>query len=114
MGPVARSNEIHLKGQRAYWNDVMRHGTYDDFWKARTLLPHLKAVKPAVMVVGGWFDAEDLYGPLNTYQTIEAANPGAKNMLVMGPVGPRRLGSGRWCLARAGLVLGEDGRVLPG
>jgi hypothetical protein len=35
------------------------------------ILQHLQDIKPAVMTVGGWFDAEDLYGPLNTYQTIE-------------------------------------------
>ena len=118
MGPLSGANELHLKGKRAFWNDIMKHGNYDDFWKERALLPHLKGVKPAVMIVGGWFDAEDLYGPLNIYRTIEKTSPAAKNMLVMnfpaGAVGPRRLGSGRRCLARAGLVLGEDGRVLPG
>jgi putative CocE/NonD family hydrolase len=64
---------------------VVEHGNYDEFWQARNVLPHLKKVTPAVMVVGGWFDAEDLYGPLNTYKTIEKNNPGAKNILVMGP-----------------------------
>src|SRR5690606_38027935 len=46
------------------WDDLMSHGTYDAFWKARTPLPHLKNVQPAVLTVGGWFDQEDLYGPL--------------------------------------------------
>jgi hypothetical protein len=40
------------------------------FWQ-KDILQHLQDIKPAVMTVGGWFDAEDLYGPLNTYQTIE-------------------------------------------
>ncbi len=85
MGPLFGANELHLKEKRAFWNDIMKHGSYDDFWKERALLPHLKDVNPAVMIVGGWFDAEDLYGPLNTYQTIEKTSPGAKNILVMGP-----------------------------
>ncbi len=37
------------------------------------------------MTVGGWFDAEDLYGPLHTYEAVEKANPGITNTLVMGP-----------------------------
>ncbi len=37
------------------------------------------------MTVGGWFDAEDLFGALDTYKTIEETNPGARNTLVMGP-----------------------------
>lgn len=71
--------------QEKYWNDIFNHPNYDEFWQARTPLPHLKNVKPAVMTVGGWFDAEDLYGPLHVYAAIEKNNPGAQNTLVMGP-----------------------------
>jgi putative CocE/NonD family hydrolase len=85
LGPVANAQKNYFKGGNKYWNDVMEHGTYDEFWQARNVLPHLKKITPAVMVVGGWFDAEDLYGPLNIYKTIEKNNPGAKNILVMGP-----------------------------
>ncbi len=85
LGPVANAQKKYFKGKNKYWNDVTTHGTYDQFWQARNALPHLKKVTPAVMVVGGWFDAEDLYGPLKIYQTIEKNNPGAKNILVMGP-----------------------------
>jgi putative CocE/NonD family hydrolase len=85
LGPVANAQKNYFKGKNKYWNDVTAHGTYDEFWQARNLLPYLKKVTPAVMVVGGWFDAEDLYGPLNIYKTTEKNNPGAKNILVMGP-----------------------------
>ena len=56
---------------------MMQHGTYDDFWQARNLRPHLKDIKPAVMTVGGWFDAENLFGALETYKKVEATSPGA-------------------------------------
>jgi putative CocE/NonD family hydrolase len=69
----------------SFWNDLMAHGTYDEFWKKRNVLNHLNDVKPAMLTVGGWFDAEDLYGPLNVYKTIEENNPGIDNKLVMGP-----------------------------
>ena len=69
-----------------FWNNLFAHPDYDDFWKARDPRQHLKNVTPAVMVVGGWFDAEDLYGALHTYEAIEKQNPPTtKNTLVMGP-----------------------------
>ena len=85
MGPVSNANEKYLKGQVAFWNEMMDHPTYDEYWRARSTLPHLKSVRTAVMTVGGWFDAENLYGALNTYKTIERMNPGIRNTLVMGP-----------------------------
>lgn len=85
LGPVANAQKKYFKGKNKYWNDVVAHGTYDGFWQARNVLPHLKKVTPAVMTVGGWFDAENLYGPLKIYETVEKNNPNAKNILVMGP-----------------------------
>ncbi len=85
LGSVANAQTKYFKGQVEYWNDLVKHGTYDEFWQARNILPHLKNIKTAVLTVGGWFDAEDLYGPLQTYQTIERNNPGIVNHLVMGP-----------------------------
>src|SRR6185312_6490854 len=49
------------------------------------ILPHLKSIKPAVLVVGGWFDAEDLSGTLKTYRAIKETSPSASNTIVMGP-----------------------------
>lgn len=70
-----------------FWQQVINHPNYDTFWQKRNLLPHLTNIKPAVLTVGGWFDAEDLYGPLNIYKTIEKTTPSAKNSIVMGPWG---------------------------
>src|SRR5438046_5946674 len=85
MGSLANADARHFKGEVAFWNEVMKHGTYDDFWQARNLRPHLKRIKPAVMTVGGWFDAENLFGALEEYKTVEASSLGATNVLVMGP-----------------------------
>ena len=68
-----------------FWNQTVEHPNYDEFWQKRSILPHLKNIDHAVLTVGGWYDAEDLYGPLNIYKTIEANNPDAKNAIVMGP-----------------------------
>ncbi len=68
-----------------FWKQHVAHPDYDEFWQARDLLPHLRDVDHAVLVVGGWFDSEDLYGPLNIYKTIDQNNLEAKATLVMGP-----------------------------
>jgi putative CocE/NonD family hydrolase len=82
---LSQIDSKYLKGEVPFWHETMRHGTYDKFWKSRNIRPHLKNIKPAVMTVGGWFDAENLFGALETYKHIEANNPRAFNMLVMGP-----------------------------
>jgi hypothetical protein len=69
----------------AFWNEMLDHPTYDAFWQARNLRPHLKDVKPAVLTVGGWFDAENLYGALQVFRTVDRHSPGTDNRLVMGP-----------------------------
>jgi putative CocE/NonD family hydrolase len=74
-----------LKDTAPFWNDMMAHPNRDDFWKERAIIPHLKNVAPAVMVVTGWYDAEDLYGSFKTYQSIEKLNPKVNNVLVVGP-----------------------------
>ncbi|MBD0371429.1 MAG: CocE/NonD family hydrolase [Pyrinomonadaceae bacterium] len=87
MGPLSNADRKYFKGDVAFWNEVMRHPNYDEWWQARNALQYLRNIgpNPAVMTVGGWFDAEDLFGALNTYKTIEKTNPRARNTLVMGP-----------------------------
>jgi putative CocE/NonD family hydrolase len=85
LGPLANADKKHFKGKINFWNDLMAHPNYDAWWQARTPCPHLKKVRAAVMTVGGWYDAEDLYGTLKTYRETERLNPGAYNVLVMGP-----------------------------
>jgi putative CocE/NonD family hydrolase len=85
IGPLKNVNPRYYKNKITFWNEMMEHPTYDKFWQDRNLLPHLKKVAPAVMTVGGWFDAEDLYGTFMTYQAVEKQNPGVFNVLVCGP-----------------------------
>jgi putative CocE/NonD family hydrolase len=83
--PLSRLDERFLHGQIPLWTATMAHGTKDAFWASRELRPHLKAVKPAVLVVGGWFDAENLFGALQTYKTLERQSVGTDLHLAMGP-----------------------------
>jgi putative CocE/NonD family hydrolase len=87
MGSLANANEKYLKNEIAIWNEWMTHGDYDEYWQAQNVPKNLSHVKPsvAVMTVGGWFDAEDLQGPLKIYEAVEKNNPQTYNTLVMGP-----------------------------
>ena len=85
LGSLANVNPRYFQDQIRFWNALAAHPNYDEFWEARNLVPHLSKVAPAVLTVGGLFDAEDLYGPLAIYRSIEAKNPGITNTLVMGP-----------------------------
>ena len=85
MGPLANSDKVLMKGRSPEWTEFLAHPTYDAYWQERNIRPHLKNVRCAVMTVGGWFDAEDLFGPLEIYRATERLNPGITNVLVMGP-----------------------------
>ncbi len=85
LGALGNANKKYFHHQIAFWDSVLAHPNYDYFWQRRNILPHLTNIKPAVLVVGGWFDAEDLYGPLHIYQQIEKQDQQNKNFLVMGP-----------------------------
>jgi putative CocE/NonD family hydrolase len=85
MGTLSNANEKYLKNKSVFWNDMMRHADYDEFWQARSVPRHMKAIKPAMLTVGGWFDAEDVYGPLRIYEMMAKNSPPQDNILVMGP-----------------------------
>jgi uncharacterized protein len=84
-GSLSNMEKEYLKGSNWLYNDQMNHDTYDAYWQARNLAPHMKNVKCAVLVVGGWYDAEDLSGPYKTFYAINKFNPETPTTLVEGP-----------------------------
>ena len=99
-GPLSNLDKYYGK-EDEFWQQLKDHSSYDDFWQKRGILQHLNNIKPAVMTVGGWFDAEDLYGPLNTYTTIEKSSKNY-NTIVMGP-----WSHGDWARNSAKQVIGN-------
>ena len=95
---TADNYQSNLGTRIKFWDEMMQHPNYDQYWKDRNILPKLKNIKAAVMTVGGWYDDEDLYGALETYQHIERQNPGIYNVLVVGPWfhGGWERGDGDW------------------
>ena len=86
MGALPNFKKKYLGDSVKFWDDMMNHPNYDSFWQGMNILPHLVNIKPAVLTVGGFFDAEDAYGAQNVYKAIEKQNPQTtKNMLVLGP-----------------------------
>ncbi len=86
VGPIRNISPKYFGDSVKFWNDAFAHPDYDDFWKARDPRQFLKNTTPAVMTVGGWFDAEDLYGTIHTYKAFENQNPESlTNIFVMGP-----------------------------
>ncbi|CAN5402460.1 CocE/NonD family hydrolase [soil metagenome] len=82
---IADEYEKQMGTRIKFWDEMMAHPNYDQFWKDRNILPKLKNVGCATMTVGGWYDNEDLYGAQKTYKNIEKLNPGIFNILVLGP-----------------------------
>jgi hypothetical protein len=84
-GSIANLSATYLKGSNWLFNDQFKHDTYDDHWQSRDLSRHMHNVHCAVLVVGGWYDAEDLEGPFRTFYAINKFNPVTPTTLVEGP-----------------------------
>ncbi|MPZ18169.1 MAG: CocE/NonD family hydrolase [Luteitalea sp.] len=84
-GTVRNLTARFFQDKIPFWNEIMTNDARNEFWKARNIRPHLKDIKPAVMTVGGWFDAENLFGALEVYRAVETQSPSTQNILVMGP-----------------------------
>jgi putative CocE/NonD family hydrolase len=70
-----------------FWKEIVEHPNYDSVWQSKGIIQHMDKVPSTVatMIVGGWFDAEDLYGPLETYKGIEKHGKDNYNTMVFGP-----------------------------
>lgn len=82
----AMPNFTKLSGDTMkFWSDMMDHPNLDTWWKARDARAGIKNVKPAMLVTGGLFDAEDAYGAWHTYQALVKQSPATNSKLVIGP-----------------------------
>lgn len=79
------ANTSFFKDSILFWNDILNHPNGDAFWKNMNPLNSVKEIKPALLTVGGWYDAEDLYGTLKTYKSYKNLTPNTENKITMGP-----------------------------
>ena len=85
IGPISNINEQFFHDDVPAWNEFMEHGTYDEYWQNQNALLSLDGITHPVLNVAGWFDAEDFYGPMSIYYTMEEKNPINQSTLVVGP-----------------------------
>src|ERR1700744_2705101 len=85
MGSLKNTNDKFYKDAIRLWNEMLDHPNYDQHWKDRNVLTHLHDIKTPTLVTGGWYDAEDLYGAINTYKTLVKENPNTPIYFTMGP-----------------------------
>ncbi len=85
LGPVSNVDKLYFHNQVPTWNEYMEHGDYDEYWKEQNVLQYLNNIEHPILNVAGWFDAEDFYGPMSIYYTIEEKNPNNESTLVVGP-----------------------------
>ena len=85
VGPNKNLSPKILNNKVAFWDTIMAHPNYDEFWQKRSIWKHEKNIKPAVLTVGGWYDGEDPYGPLRLNQSLEEMSTSTTRTLVMGP-----------------------------
>ena len=85
LGPVSNVDKFYFHNAVPTWNQYMEHGNYDAYWQEQNVLQYLNNITHPILNVAGWFDAEDFYGPMSIYYTIEKKNLDNKSTLVVGP-----------------------------
>jgi len=85
LGPLSNVDAKFFHETVPTWNEYMAHGDYDEYWKQQDVLQNLTHITHPVLNVAGWFDAEDFYGPMSIYYSLEKKNPENRSTLVVGP-----------------------------
>jgi putative CocE/NonD family hydrolase len=84
MGAVANAKQLFTSTVPT-WEEFMTHGSYDAYWQAKNIPKDLNNITFPVLIVAGWFDDQDFYGPFRMFHAIEEKNKANKTTLVVGP-----------------------------
>ena len=85
LGPLTNANANYLHGSIPYWNDIMAHPNYDDFWKKEAWVNQLHSSTVPNLNVAGFWDQEDPWGPWQIFRHAEQHDPDHTNFMVAGP-----------------------------
>ncbi|MFQ7047827.1 MAG: CocE/NonD family hydrolase [Alistipes shahii] len=80
-----RADLTKLLAPNAFWEEMAEHPDYDEWWRARDTRRACYNIRPAMLVVGGTFDAEDCYGAWNLYKAVLRQSARTPLHLVVGP-----------------------------
>jgi len=84
-GPIGAFNDKYLHGSVPFWNSMMAHPDYDDFWKREAWIRQLHSAPVPNLNVAGFWDEEDPWGPWQIFEHSGESDPGHNNYLVAGP-----------------------------
>jgi len=84
-GPLTALNDNYLHGTLPYWNDVMLHADYDEFWKKEAWVNQLHSSTVPNLNVAGFWDQEDPWGPWQIFRHAQEHDPENTNFMVAGP-----------------------------
>jgi uncharacterized protein len=85
LGPLQNVNEKYFHSSIPSWNNFANHPNYDSFWIKQSMAYRLDSPRVNIMHVAGWWDQEDFYGPLKSYEVLEKQDRRNKNYIVIGP-----------------------------
>jgi putative CocE/NonD family hydrolase len=85
LGPLSNVNSTYFFNRLPSWNNFVAHPNYDDYWKKQALARLLDSPRVPTLNVGGWWDQEDFYGPVEEYETWKKQDRRHYDHLVLGP-----------------------------
>lgn len=87
LGPLSNVNRLIFHGQAPSWNGFAEHPNLDRYWQTDScdVIPYIQPVSVPTLNVLGWFDAEDFYGALKTYEKYQSLDSKGLNYLIVGP-----------------------------
>jgi putative CocE/NonD family hydrolase len=85
LGPLSNVNAKYLHGSLPFWNDLVAHPDYDDFWKKEAWISQLHGSTVPNLNVAGFFDQEDPWGPWQILRHAAEHDPDHTNFMVAGP-----------------------------
>ena len=85
LGPLSNVDAKYFHGEIPTWENFRNHPAYDQFWQQHAMESALKEAKVPDLNVAGWWDQEDFYGPMRTYENLEKVDAKHLNFLVVGP-----------------------------
>jgi putative CocE/NonD family hydrolase len=85
LGPLSTINSKYLHGSIPFWNSIVDHPNYDDFWKREAWVRQVHASTVPNLNVAGFWDQEDPWGPWQIFQHAEENDPNHTNLIVAGP-----------------------------
>lgn len=85
LGVLSNANKLYFHEKIPTWDNFVNHPNYDNFWKIHAVESALKNPTVPNLNVAGWWDQEDFYGPMRTYENLEKSDTRHLNYLVAGP-----------------------------